>query len=309
MMGRQSGLGRGLGALIPPRPANPPAYQPSTSPSAHVQASVVEPGEAVVRPNTHEIHYIPLDKIDPNPHQPRVHFDHEQLEDLISSIRAHGVMQPITVTPKSDGRYELIAGERRLRASKIAGMGTIPSIVRTANEQQKLELALIENVQRQDLNPLEEARAYLQLQHEFGLTQEEVSMRAGKSRSQVANTIRLLQLPREIQDGLEQGKISASNARTILSLPTDDERVALYHVMLEGNFTVRQTEARVPHARSKRSNAIDPNLLSLEETLRNALGAKVAVKRGYRGDGEIKITFTNDEDLKSIVEKISASRP
>jgi ParB family chromosome partitioning protein len=251
------------------------------------------------------IHPLPLHLVDPNPHQPRKHFDHTQLEDLINSIQVHGVLQPIVVTPTSDGRFELIAGERRLRASKIAGLETIPAIVRTASEQQKLELAMIENIQRQELNPLEEAISYLSLQNDFGLTQEDISKRVGKSRSQVANTIRLLQLPQSIQDALVQGKISASNARTILSLPTDDERLAMFHVMLEGNFTVRQTEAHIPRKRGRTRTMSDPNVASAEEKLRSMLGSKVVIKRDVRGQGEIKIIFLNDEDFGKITRKIA----
>jgi len=299
--GRQSGLGRGLGAIIPPKPPTGPIVQSSSSDiSETVESSVDERPRA----NTNQIHQIPLDLIDPNPHQPRLHFDHTHLEDLVSSIQAHGVMQPIVVTPKSDGRYELIAGERRTRASKVAGRETIPAIVRTANDQQKLELALIENIQRQDLNQIEEAKAYIRLQQEFGMTQDDIGIRVGKSRPQVANTIRLLQLPQEIQLGLMEGKISASNARTLLSLPTEEERLAMFRAMLEGNFTVRQTEARVPHPRKPRASFTDPNVVSAETEFRGALGAKVVIKRDPRGEGEIRITFLNDEDFQSIRKKI-----
>ncbi len=298
MGGRQSGLGRGLGALIPPKPQAVPAPAVPPPPGHPVE-------EEGVRPNTNQIHQIPVDTIDPNPHQPRTHFDRTQLEDLIGSIQAHGVMQPIVVTPKGDGRYELIAGERRLRASKIAGLETIPAIVRTATDQQKLELALIENIQRQNLDPIEEAHAYLRLQNEFNLTQDEVGLRVGKSRPQVANIIRLLQLPQEIQIALAEGKISHSNARTLLSLPTDDERMAMFQMMLDGNFTVRQTEARIPKRRGRHVHATDPNLAQTEDDLRRALGTKVAIKRDARGEGEVRITFLNEEDLQNIVKRIT----
>lgn len=230
------------------------------------------------------------------------------MEDLVASIKEHGIMQPVIVTPKTDGRFELIAGERRLRASNIAGLERIPAIVRTATEQQKFELAIIENIQRKDLNPLEEARAYLRLQHEFNLTQDEIGIRVGKSRPQVGNIIRLLQLPEEIQNALAQGVISTSNARTLLSVPTEEERMELFHSMRDGNFTVRQTEARIPHPRAPRhSSSADPNLVHAEMALRDALGAKVTIKRDIRGEGEIKITFLNEEDLNGIVEKIKKS--
>ncbi|MEK7116051.1 MAG: ParB/RepB/Spo0J family partition protein, partial [Patescibacteria group bacterium] len=250
------------------------------------------------------VQQIPLHLIDPNPHQPREHFDHTALEDLVASIIEHGVLQPIVVTMKPDGRYELIAGERRLRATKVAGLETIPSLVRSATEQQKLELAIIENVQRTDLNPLEEARAYLRLQGEFNLTQDEIGTRVGKSRPQVANIIRLLSLPQEIQHALAEGRISQSNARTLLSLPTDTERMELFQQMLAGNFTVRQTEARVGSTRTRRVSGVDPNLVATETKLREHFGAKVTITRNHRGEGEIRISFLNEEDLNGIVGKI-----
>ncbi len=288
--GRQSGLGRGLGAIIPPKPVSEDDRR-QTAGSVESFAS-------------DRILQIPVEKIDPNPHQPREHFDHASLEDLVTSIREHGVMQPIIVTPSLNGRYELIAGERRLRASKVAGLATIPSIVRNATEQQKLELAIIENIQRQELNPLEEAKAYLCLQNEFNLTQDDIGRRVGKSRPQVANIIRLLLLPREIQDALAQGRISSSNARTLLSLPSEEERLELFRNMLAGNFTVRQTEARVSHPRGRRATVINPNTLSVERELRDALGTKVVIKRDTHGEGEIRITFLNDEDLQTVRKKI-----
>lgn len=299
MLGRQSGLGRGLGAIIPPKPGS----------AAVPPVTVAPPQEAAPMPGApgDRIRELPIELIDPNPHQPREHFDHAGLEELVSSIQVHGVMQPVIVTPKTDGRYELIAGERRLRASKIAGLSRIPAIVRTATEQEKLELAIIENIQRQDLNPLEEANAFIRLQNEFSLTQEEIAKRAGKSRSQVANTVRLLQLPEEVQSALRQGRISASNARTLLSMPTDEDRMQLFRAMLEGDFTVRQTEARVPHRRPRRTSVADPNVSAAERELRDALGMKVVIKRDPRGEGEIRITFLNDEDLASIRRKIAGT--
>ncbi|MBI4139032.1 ParB/RepB/Spo0J family partition protein [Candidatus Uhrbacteria bacterium] len=285
MIGRQSGLGRGLGALIPQRETAEPE---SPRPIAGDETSVRR---------------IPVDAIDPNPHQPRMHFEHAALEDLVSSIKEHGVLQPVVVTVKSDGRYELIVGERRLRASKIAGLETVPAIVRSATEQQKMELALIENVQRADLNPIEEARAYVRLMEEFGMTQDDVGRRVGKSRPQVANTIRLLQLPESIQHALVEKKISASNARTLLSVPSDDERLRLFDSLLAGQFTVRQTEARV--GRTRQPKMADPNLAGLENRLREALGTRVTVTRDPRGEGEIRIRFYNEEDLQEIIKKIS----
>jgi ParB family chromosome partitioning protein len=298
--GRQSGLGRGLGALIPQRSESQAPSSDFQSPNSDFKSPISNLQSQPLGGRE-----IPVGQIDPNPHQPRKHFDHGDLEDLVASVKEHGILQPIVVTQKPDGRYELIMGERRLRAAKIAGLDQVPALVRTATEQQKMELAIIENVQRADLNPIEEARAYLRLQEEIGLTQDEVGERVGKSRPQVANTIRLLQLPEPIQHALVEKRISASNARTLLSLPSDTERLDLFKRMLEGNFTVRQTEARVPHARS-RSGYQDPNVADIENRLRSALGTKVTVKKDSHGEGEMKIKFFNDEDLQGIVRKITS---
>ncbi len=325
ILGRQSGLGRGLGALIPPKSPPPSAPQPIphaqtdevddersslsarrdmphplSSPSAFAPVAP----KVVAVPEGVRVLEIPVDSIDPNPHQPRSYFDHAQLEDLITSIQEHGVMSPVIVTQKVDGRYELIAGERRLRASKIANKATIPAILRDATEQQKLELAIIENIQRQELNPIEEAESYVRLQNEFGLTQDEVGKKLGKSRPQVANIIRLLQLPQEVKDALAAGKISSSNARTLLSLPSEDERMKLFRAMLDGNFTVRQVAARIPRTVKHTASFLDPNLMDLEKRMRAVLGTKVMIKRDARGEGEMRITFLNDEDLHSVTKKI-----
>lgn len=291
IIGRQSGLGKGLGAIIPPTPS---------SASANDVASL-----QMSRQNN--MHHIDIDAIDPNPLQPREHFDHAGMEELIASIKTHGILQPIIVSPAENGRYTLIAGERRWRAAKIADLSTVPALLRSAPEQQQFELALIENIQRKDLNALEEAHAYMRLQNEFSLTQEDVAQRVGKSRSHIANTVRLLQLPRDIQDALRLERISPSHARTLLSVASQEARARLFQDMLAGNFTVRQTEARVPHPRGRHSRSlIDPNLAEIERKLREALHTKVTVKRDHRGEGEVKVTFLNDEDLNSIVSKITS---
>jgi ParB family chromosome partitioning protein len=249
---------------------------------------------------------IPISSIERNPHQPRVHFDHGELEDLISSIRDHGVLQPIIVTPKPDGTFQLIAGERRLRASTIAGLKTIPALVREATELQKLELAIIENVQRSNLNPIEEAKAYQRLVDEFNMTQDEVSRKMGKSRPQVGNMIRLLQLPDEIQQALSEGRISVSNARTLVSLPTDAERMEMFRAMLDGNFTVRQTETRVA-GRVRPTGMKDANVMDAEQRLREKLKTKVSITRNQKGAGDVKIHFGSDEELEQLISNLGAS--
>lgn len=302
MMKRPSGLGRGLGALIPPsqggtfsstRPAD--LEVPLSGPIASREDVPVALG--VYRE-------VPIADVEANPHQPRKHFDHAALEDLVSSIRDRGIIEPLVVTERGDGKYELIAGERRLRAANIAGLRVVPCVVREqADDREKLELAIIENVQRHDLNPIEEALAYQRLIDEFGLTQDEVGVRVGKSRPQVGNIVRLLQLPNEIQQALMERKISASNARTLLSLSTDAERMELFRAMLSQNFTVRQTEERVGHTRAPRAPA-DPNLAEQERHLRERLGHRVSIKRSSSGEGEIRIAFQSEEDLMDVCRRL-----
>lgn len=300
MMKRQSGLGRGLGALIPQKQNEALAQN-----VAHDSESPVISGyeSAQVLDDGRRVYELPIDQISPNTKQPRMVFDNEGLEDLVASIKEHGVLQPLIVRKQGEGDYELIAGERRLRASKLAGLDTVPAIAREAGEQEKLELAIIENVQRRNLNSMEEARAYAQLKEEFDLTQDEVAKRVGKSRPQIANIIRLLDLEPEIQEALSNGKISQSNGRTLLGIPDSEDRMKAFKQMESGTVTVRQTESKIPQSR-KRPKVIDPNLLELEANLRAFFGGKVSVKQKPEGNGEIKIEFNSDEGLQRILDRI-----
>lgn len=303
MMKRQSGLGRGLGALIPQRQNDTKAHDEIVAEVFGEDAGALPSIISDYDPADRVLH-IPVEAIIPNSKQPRLFFDNSGIEELTASVKEHGILQPLVVIDLSEGKYELIAGERRLRAAKAAGLTTVPALVRKAGEQEKLELAIIENVQRRDLNPIEEARAYAQLKDEFGLTQEQISARVGKSRPQVANIIRLLDLEPEIQQALAEGLISQSHARTLLGIPDVSERMKVFQQMQTGNFTVRQSEAKIPAA-NKRPKIIDPNLLELEAKLRAYFGGRVAVKRKPEGDGEIKIEFGSDEDLQRILDKIA----
>lgn len=305
---RPSGLGRGLGAIIPPKaPSATPSSQPvsearpmdpSASRPVQPQPVATEPVPAVE--SGIRIVHIPLDRIKRNPYQPRTHFSHDELEELMGSIKEHGLLQPLVVTPAgADGSYQLIAGERRLRAMSILGEKTAPVIVRQATEQQQLELAIIENIQRQELNALEEATAYARLADEFSLTQEEIAQKVGKSRSQVANTIRLLVLPKEIRDAVVEGKISASNARTLLALSTDEERLKLFHTLVNEGLTVRQVEDRVSVRRPSQTK--DPNISDLEFRLRDQLHCRVEIKKNARGAGEVRLRFTSEEELSRLI--------
>jgi ParB family chromosome partitioning protein len=296
MMKRPSGLGRGLGALIPPSNGgtySTPRQTEASQPQGIAEASV----------NGSAYREISVDAIVANPHQPRQHFDHAALEDLVSSIQERGVIEPLIVTDLGNGTYELIAGERRLRASRIAGLQTVPCVIRSASDREKLELAIIENVQRHDLNPIEEAVAYKRLMDEFGLTQDEVGEKVGKSRPQVANIVRLLQLPEEIRQALMDRKINSSNARTLLSLPSETERMELFRAMLSQNFTVRETEKHVGHPRAKAGPSADPNVLEYERRLRELTGHRAEIKMSAKG-GEIRIPFQSDEDLGGLMERL-----
>lgn len=299
MLKRPSGLGRGLGALIPP--SNGGTY--SSMPKDSEISSSSERGESPVSDGS-VYREIPVDLIVANPHQPRQHFDHSALEDLVSSIQERGVIEPLIVTDLGNGTFELIAGERRLRASRIAGLNVVPCIIRTASELEKLELAIIENVQRHDLNPIEEAVAYKRLMDEFNMTQDEVGEKVGKSRPQVANIVRLLQLPEEVRQALVDRKINASNARTLLSLPSDEERMELFKAMLAQNFTVRETEKRVSHPRAKSGVSADPNIMEFERRLRETTGHRVEIKQNAKGEGEIRIPFQSGEDLAMLMQRL-----
>mgnify|MGYP001558669036 CR=1 FL=1 len=287
------GLGRGLGSLIPQAPTQPVAQtldnRLQTSEIAEASLRVVD---------------IAPSKIVANPYQPRRTFVQEDLDDLMASIKEHGILQPLVVTEIGDGTYELIAGERRLRASKAICLATVPVIVREADSKKKLEWALIENIQRQDLNAVEEAIAYKQLMADFGLTQEAVAERVGKSRSQVANTVRLLDLPADIRKALEEGKITRSHARTLLAEENPSRQQELFERMLTGAVTVRTAEAMVQSHTRRAQQAKDPNILEIEKTLREKMGTKVEIKMTTPASGTVVVHFYSKEDLKTLIEHL-----
>lgn len=322
-------LGKGLDSLIPQKKkvtavmANKPAVldEPSTAKAAEQQDRSVPPKTTVESPvapppaepavSKHErIHQIPLTNIVPNPEQPRKHFGHSELEELIASIKEHGVLQPVVVTEKDDGSYELIAGERRFRASQMAGMLTVPAIVKEADDQTKLELALIENIQRQNLNPIEEAFSYKRLMDKFGLTQQEVSQKVGKSRPAVANTIRLLDLPEQIQEALISGQLSTGKARALLSVKDEQEQLKLFADMLGKTIaTVRDAERAVhaQHPKSRKGSVRrDPNILAQEQLLEERFGTKSRItQKGERGT--IILDYYSKEELKELLGRLLES--
>ena len=288
-MGRRRGLGRGLDALIPETPMQPSGLREAS-----------------------------LDDISPNPLQPRSHFDEAELQELAASIREVGLIQPLIVQalPVEAGqpqRYQLITGERRWRASRLAGLARVSVVVTDVTPQEMLELALVENIQRSDLNPIEEATAYQQLADEFGLTQEKIADRVGRSRASVANTMRLLRLPDEITAGLLSGEISEGHARALLMLEDGDEQTLTYGSVVRRGLSVRQTEELVrrlqsPGERTARQPRRSVETEALERRLREALGTKVELYRSRKG-GRVVVHFYSEEELQALLDLLAAETP
>ena len=283
----ESGLGRGLNALL-----GDPEIQTA--------------GEGSVT--------LPISQVEPGLNQPRKRFDPESLEELRQSIELHGIIQPLTVRRLSTGYYQIIAGERRWRAAKAAGLEEVPAVIIEADDRKVMELGLIENLQREDLNPAEEARGYQVLMTEYGLTQEQLAQRMGKSRPAVANTLRLLALPDEIMAMLEEGTLSAGHARAILPLPSPEAQIACAKKVIEGQLSVRQTEAlvkalsRQPKEKPKSDQPdIALYLGELEKDLSGTLGRKVKI--AHKGKkGKIELEYYGDEDLEVLLAALKSMR-
>ncbi len=273
-MASRYGLGRGLEALIPR--------------SAEGEGGVAQ---------------LPVDRIARNPHQPRDHFDEERMAELVASVAEHGVLQPIVVRSAPDGSYELIAGERRLRAARQAGLTTVPAVVRETSTEQLLELALVENIQRADLNAIEEAQAYRELIDSFGLTHEEVARRIGRSRVAVSNALRLLDLAPETRAAIVEGRISEGHGRALAALTIAELQRAVLKLVLERRLSVRQTEELVRRKRTQppvhHREPLSSDLQDLETQLRGLLATKVGIVRSRRG-GRVVIDFYSDEELDRI---------
>jgi len=270
------GLGKGLGAIIPEL-------------TAPLEGALCD---------------LDVESIRPNPRQPRQRWDEEKLRELADSIREHGVVQPIIVRQRDDG-YELVAGERRWRAARLAGLKTVPAVIRELSEAELTVVSLIENIQREDLNPMEEARAYHRLVSEFGLTQEVLAKRVGKSRSQVANVLRLLSLDRRTQALVEEGKLSFGHARALLAIEDEKRRQQLADRIVKQGLSVREAEGAVSEKsgkpRRRDRQVTDPNVFEVEERLRQLLGTDVRIKQG-RKKGIIEIDYFGLEDLDRILE-------
>ena len=283
-MTRARGLGRGLGALIPVAPAG--------------------------------VDEIDIDLIVPNPLQPRVAFNEESLAELVESVKEHGIIQPLLVSAsKAEGVYQLVAGERRLRAARQAGLARVPVVIKDVASSELLELALVENLQREDLNVLEAAQAFRRLSEEFGMTQEQIAARVGKSRAAVSNAMRLLALSDEIKASLATGEISEGHGRALLGIEDEAARRHSWQQVIERGLTVRQTEklARLPGKgaatadgieTSDRRPATDPEIAALEERLRATVGTKVDLRRRKNGQGRLVLHFYSDEELESLLARL-----
>ena len=282
---KKSGLGRGLDALF--------------------SNSLMDANDSVKM--------VSISSIVPNPRQPRTRFTDNELSELADSIREHGVIQPLIVSEQNDGTYTLIAGERRLRASQIAGLNTVPVVTRQADDRELLELALIENIQREDLSPLEAAEAYKSLEENFNLTHEEISKRVGKNRASVTNTMRLLKLPGEVQKALLEKKITEGHARVLLSLPTPQAQINAMNHIIKNELSVRQTEEYIRNLLGESNKkpktaktGLTPELKEIEDKLRQSIGTKVSLRPTKNGAGSINIHYYSDEELEAIIDKLSS---
>src|SRR5579859_1846477 len=291
---KRKALGRGLDSLLPSRPAATPIAMPATHAAGNPQEVLI-------------------DSIDANPYQTRRRINEAALEELAESIRASGVVQPVVLRPGPNGRFQLVAGERRWHASKRAGKTTIPAVIRQISNEQAMEITIIENLQREDLNPIEQAKAFERLSREFGLTQEQIAARTGKDRASIANFIRLLKLPEALQDALEAGVLSFGHGKVLLALagfPEHMERAA--REVIEKQLSVRQTEELVgkllnPQAAEQKqeaARALDPNVRDAARSLERSLGVKVEIQ-DRKGKGKIILKYASLEDFDRIVESLT----
>lgn len=291
MRDKKRAMGRGLGAILN---AETKAVQSATDAGAKaLVGNIVE---------------IPIEDIYPNPNQPRTHFDEKALQELSESIKVLGIIQPITVRKEGD-KFEIISGERRYRASKIAGLQTIPAYVRLVNDQELLEMALVENIQREDLDAIEVALTYERLLEEIGLTQEALSSRVGKERSTITNSIRLLKLSPDMQQAIRNGVISAGHGRAILSVENKENQQLLFEKIIEQKLNVRQSEELAKRFKNPKEISVSPmpkdlpyNLRRAEKSLADTLDVKVEIKSSGKGDkGKIVLNFTSEEELEKIL--------
>lgn len=305
-MSQNYGLGRGLSSLIPQKKLsrdnniNSDSFGDKKDNNNAIPA--VEFNQGVLE--------VEVTRIVANPYQPRVHFDQDKLKELANSITQHGILQPLVVTKKGED-FELIAGERRLEAAKIAGINKVPVIVKDIKDKQKLELAIVENIQRHNLNPIEEAKSFQQLMDEFQMNQEEVAEKMGKSRSVVANKVRLLKLPVEALRALKEETITEGHAKAILSLENPEKQKALLDLIIKNQLTVRQAESKtreVSIKSHKRIISIDPAIKDLEDKLSSVMGTKVKVTKSGGGGGKVIIDYYSNDELNKIIDNLSPKK-
>lgn len=311
-MGQNYGLGRGLSSLIPQKKINRDDNTDSIT-SSFSQKNDIR--DDIIAKKTEDgfnqgVLEVDINKISANPYQPRIDFDEEKLKELADSIKEHGVLQPLVVTKIENG-YELIAGERRLQASKLALLTKIPVIVKDIKDKQKLELAIVENIQRHNLSPIEEAKSFQQLMDEFQMNQEEVAQKMGKSRSVVANKIRLLKLPIEAIKALKEGIITEGHAKAILSIENTEKQRALLDLIIKNHWTVRQVENKTkeisvkPH---KRLISVDPEIKELEDKLSMLMGTKVRITRSGGSGGRVIVDYYSNDELNKIISSLSVEK-
>lgn len=320
----KGGLGRGLSSLIPNKnQSTQTASQPIITDNREaekieMEAEKIEPDASApiipdpIIPDSQEMVYqISTAKIKPNPLQPRRDFDERAMSELVGSIREHGILEPLVATKESEDEYLLIAGERRLRAAKVLGLRIVPVILKTAKDLERLQLSLVENIQRRDLNPIEQAEAYAKLKDDFGLTQMELAKRVGKDRAVVANSIRLLNLRDEIKAAVASGRISECHGRTLAGLADRNKQLAIFQKILEKNLTVGQTNREIKKIAigipQIRMLSKDPNIAAKEKRLQEVLGTRVRIRKS--GDeGMIRIEYYSDEELNGLMEKITGDK-
>lgn len=316
-MAKRTGLGRGIGALIPTadqaeRPVDVFFPGASIRPAEQADSETVDAPDLEAVPGIHLVQVDPQ-KIVPNPRQPRTHFNPEDLAELVHSVREFGVLQPVVVRKNSDGNYELIMGERRTRAAREAGLDAIPAIVRETADEDLLRDALLENLHRSELNPLEEASAYQQLLDDFGITQEELATRIGRSRPQISNTIRLLKLPVPVQQRVAAGVLTAGHARAILSLDSPEAMQRLADKVVNEDLSVRATEEAAKSVPSAPGRSVKPTpgarrayLDEVAGGLGDRLNTRVKISLGAR-KGQVTIDFASIQDLNRILEELGQS--
>ena len=310
----KSRLGRGLSSLIPPSVKAPVVERtvsaPAPPPPPALPIAVPEPETGV--------NEIALDKIKANTYQPRTEFDEAALQELTESVTLHGVLQPVMVRPSGGGRYELIAGERRFRAAQQAGLTQIPAVVREMTDEESLVVALIENIQREDLNAMEAARGYKQLLDQFGLTQAELARQIGKSPSTIAYALSLLRLPPEMQESIARGDITMDHGKALLSVASPERRAALFGEMISQGLSVAASRrwaaeegaapTRAPKTASEPPEDVDSSgdihLKAIEDRLRSALGLKVTIRNGRTGRGVVTVDFSDMNELETIIDRI-----